>query len=151
MKRLLYIIFLMLISWDFSSSAAPRDERGEAILILDKAFYYELYATPLVHREQYLEKKINMIVQGHAVVTVIDRLSRYRKQYRVQLEDNAAQRYKLTIIYNIFFDNEDSLKMLNQNEIFEFKGQFMSCTSLNTNQNAFIIDIVLEEGAILIE
>ncbi len=92
-----------------------------------------------------------MIVQGHAVVTVIDRLSRYRKQYRVQLEDNAAQRYKLTIIYNIFFDNEDSLKMLNQNEIFEFKGQFMSCTSLNTNQNAFIIDIVLEEGAILIE
>jgi len=126
-------------------------ENGNDTLYLDKKFFWKFSGTPLIEKDNFLEERMNRIVRGRAVIKSIDRVDRYRKQFRIELVDKAAERYKLTIKYYIFFDSEEYEKMLVEGEIIEFKGQFMAYTPVNNYRNSYIIDIVLEEGAIVIE
>jgi len=144
LKKTCLIVFFIGFTSLFHLPAADR-------VFFDKNFMKSLSSTRVIERDSYFESRINSIVQARAAVVSFDKAGRYKRLFRLMLEDTEAPAYKLKIIYNVFLNKEDTLTLLTTGDDFEFSGQLISCAPLNTGRTAYVLDIVLEEGALLIE
>ena len=143
MKKFLVTVFIMF----FLVSLRAEEEK----VFFDKAFMKNLNSAKIIERDARFEKNLNSIIQARAVVISFDKTARYKRAFRVILEDREAAVYKIKIIYNVFFNKEETRSILDIGDNFEFSGKFVSCAPLNTGRTAYILDIVLQEGALLIE
>ena len=123
----------------------------EEKVFFDKIFMRNLGSARTIERDSHFEKSLNSIIQAKAVVISFDKTARYKRTFRVILEDKEAEAYKIKIIYNVFFNKEETRLILGAGDNFEFNGKLVSCAPLNTGRTAYILDIVLQEGALLIE
>ena len=110
-----------------------------------------LYQTKPIIRDDFLEKRLNRIILTRGKIVSIDKSKRYKRRYRIVVTDLEARGLKLNVKYYVFIDNKESYSFLSKNSIFEFNGQFMAFTPLNSKRDSYIFDIVLEKGAIIIE
>ena len=123
----------------------------EQKVFFDKTFMRNLNSAKAIERDSFFEKNLNSIIQTRAVVVSLDKTARYKRLFRLVLEDKEAEAHKMKIIYNVFFNKEETRSILNAGDIFEFSGQLVSSAPLNTARTAYILDIILQEGALLIE
>ena len=121
------------------------------LLILNNNFYQKLFRTPSIERDNYLNNNLNKVIQTRGIITKIDKEGRYNKKYRIILVDQVAKYAKLKIQYYIFIDDEDSINILAENETFEFSGQLVACTPVNTRRDSYIFDIIFEKGAVIVK
>ena len=126
-------------------------EEKDVTLYINNDFCSAFMKMPAVMRDDYLKDRLNAIVMCRGKVVSIDKIGRYKKPYRVVLRDPEAEKYGLFLTYYVFIESEDSVKLLAENEIFEFKGQIMSYTPVKVSRDAYILDILLEKGAIVVE
>ena len=124
---------------------------AEEKIFFDKTFMRNLSSAKIIERDSLFEKSLNSIIQASAVIVSFDKTGRYKRTFRVILEDKEAETYKIKIIYNVFFNKEETRSILGAGDNFEFSGKLVSCAPLNTGRTAYILDIVLQEGALLIE
>ncbi len=120
-------------------------------LPLDKKFFSEFQRTAPILRDDFLESRMNSIVLARGMVTSIQKNTRLKKKYRVILTDPEAERLNVKIIYHIYIDSTVSISMLSENRNLEFSGQLIAYTPLNSKRDAYILDILFEKGAIIIE
>jgi len=123
----------------------------EPKVFFDKTFMRNLNSTRVIERDSHFEKSLNLIIQARAVVISFDKTTRYKRLFKLVLEDREAEIYKIKIIYNVFFNKEETHSILDNGDNFEFSGKLVSCAPLNTGRTAYILDIVLQEEALLIE
>jgi hypothetical protein len=114
-------------------------------------FIRRISPTHPIRRDAYLGLYANSIVQGRGTVLLSDQKGRYKRKYRLVLEEGETRSYRIRIIYNVFLENEDTISMISAGAVFEFRGQLMTCTPLNTSRNAYVLDIVLQEGALVLQ
>ncbi len=117
--------------------------------VLGREFYAGLQNADPIQRDQYLESQLNMILTGKGYVQSIDSFNRYHRRYRITVISNQAE--NLNIIYYLFTDKEEYLKLVNKNDLFEFRGQFVIFTPLSSRRDSYIFDIIMEDGAIVVE
>lgn len=117
--------------------------------VLSKEFYANLQKSEPIRRDFILDGQLNKIIQGKGYVDSIDTTERYRRRFRIVVIGNETP--NLNIIYYLFTDNEEYIKVLNKKDLFEFKGQFVIYTPLSSRRDSYIFDIIMEDGAILIE
>ncbi|MCP4134959.1 MAG: hypothetical protein GY754_28550 [bacterium] len=148
MRTIFVILLCMMLSVSaFSDESVPVKKVEE----FNKTFFRSLLSVSPIQRDLFWKERLNTIIAGKGVVLSIEKMKRYKKNYRVVLRDKNAYRYNLGIKYYIFVEKEESIALLVKDEVFEFKGQVMAYTPVNTRRNEYIIDILFEEGAISIE
>jgi len=141
---------LLLFFLAFAATAGLEAGTGDRV-VLNRDFYSALSSVPAILRDEFMDGKLNGIVMARGRVKSVEGMKRYKKSYRVTLNDADSARTGMTIIYYLFMDNRDSISMLEKGALVEFSGQLMACTPLNTRRDSYILDIVLEKGAIVIE
>ena len=145
MKSKLLVIFL------FASAVSVSSDLTVKQFNLDKKFFIELHKIHSVMRDMYLESRLNSIVSGRGLITAIDMVQRLKKNYRVVLVDQEAARTNLNISYYIYIADMHTVSILKKNEMFEFTGQLIAYTPLNSKRDSYIFDIILEKGTMLFE
>ncbi|OHD63775.1 MAG: hypothetical protein A2176_14680 [Spirochaetes bacterium RBG_13_51_14] len=130
--------------------AAPEESESGRIP-MDNKFFSEFYRTPPVLRDGLLENMLNSIVLGRGLIKSIDKTQRFKKKYRIVLVDLDAERMNVRIVYYIYIDSKNSISMLKENENLEFSGQLVAYTPANTKRDYYILDILFEGGAILVQ
>ncbi|MCU0846260.1 MAG: hypothetical protein MUD12_00050 [Spirochaetes bacterium] len=143
--------FALLLSLLALAAAAGLDAGTGDRAVLNRDFYSSVSSVPAILRDEFMDRKLNGIVTARGRVKSVEEMKRYKKRYRVALNDADSARTGMTIIYYLFMDNRDSIAMLEKGALVEFSGQLMACTPLNTRRDSYILDIVLEKGAIVIE
>jgi hypothetical protein len=141
--------FVSLLFCCFLCSATAAEE-GTPISMTGELFS-RFSQTPAISRDAYLGVYANSIVQGRGTVLSSDQKGRYKRKYRLVLEEAETLPYRIRIIYNVFLENEDTISLLAAGAVFEFRGQLMTCTPLNTSRSAYMFDIVLQEGALVLQ
>lgn len=136
-------IFLILIS------VSPLFSDNE--LVMDSAFFRKFSSVSIISRDDYLEGYVNGIIIGRGKITSVTESERYRKRFRVVIESSDSSRFGQRFTFYLFLDNKDTADLLTAGTDFEFKGQFMGYTPLNTKRNAYIIDAVLMDASTVIE
>lgn len=120
-------------------------------LPLDKKFYTEFYRTPPVLRDDFLESKLNTIVIVRGMITSINKIQKFKKNFRIVMMDQEAERLNIRITYHVYIDSKHSISMLKEKENLEFSGQLIAYTPTNSKRDAYILDIIFEKGAMLVE
>lgn len=145
LKNIMLILGLVFLS---NSVLSVPDQKQ---LLLNNAFYADLGKTAPVSRDFIFENKLNMIVQGRGLIKSVQKMQRYKKNFRITLIDQDAERHNFKIILYIYIDNKNSISLTKENEKLEFSGQLVAYTPVNSKRDAYILDIIFEKGAILFE
>ncbi|HOP61838.1 MAG TPA: hypothetical protein PK358_15120 [Spirochaetota bacterium] len=124
---------------------------SQSEIVMDRSFFSKFSRIRTISRDDYLEGYINGIVIGRGKITSITESSRYKKKFRVVVESTDSSRYNQRFTFFLFLDNRDTADLLTAGTDFEFKGQFMGYTPLNTRRNSYIIDVVLMDASTVIE
>jgi hypothetical protein len=137
-------VFLAIVTGTVSFS-----ETKDKIVQLNHEFYAGLLKSKPLVRDVLLNGMQGVIVQGSGYVESVEKSERYRRHFRITAIDNEAS--DLNIRLYIFADNEEYLTLLKKGDSFDFKGQFVIFTPLNSRRDAYIFDIILEEGALSVK
>lgn len=117
----------------------------------DGAFFAQLSRTPPILRDSILDEKRNAVIIGRGLLRSIEKRERYQKRFCVVASDPEAERYGIVVRYFIFVDKKESIALLKEGAMLEFTGQLMAYTPLAAYRTSYVFDILLEEGAILVE
>lgn len=144
MNRMLHILTIFLCTIVTVNVLAGEIKE----IILDAAWYATLQNSDAIARLQMLEALKDTLVKSQGTVVKVEESSILKKKYRIILYVNLP---KLKIMYYCYTDKEDYLDLLQQGDAFEFSGQFIIATPLNTKVDAIICDIILEDGAVIVK
>jgi hypothetical protein len=141
----------ILLAAALLSVVIPIHSQERAAFPLDGKFYSELSRTPAVLRDGAWSSRLNTVVMARGIITAVDTVKRFKKHYRVVLTDREAERVSLRIIYHLYIEDTNTVSMMKDNEILEFSGQVIAYTPLTSRRDAYIVDILFEKGATIIE
>ncbi len=147
MKEILRNIIFILLALVISSESFP--EIKSKVIQLNHEFYADLIKSKALTRDILLNGMQGAIVQGSGYVESVEKNERYRRHFRITAIDNEAS--ELNIRLYIFADNEEYLTLLKKGDLFDFKGQFVIFTPLNSRRDSYIFDIILEDGALSVK
>lgn len=120
-------------------------------LVMDSMFFKKFGSISAISRDDYLEGFINGIIIGRGRIISVTEKERYKKKFRILIESTDSVKYNQKFIFYVFLDNRDTADLLTTGTDFEFKGQFMGYTPLNTKRNAYIIDVVLMDASTVVK
>jgi hypothetical protein len=139
---------LITVKFMPSLSAEPAgDDAGRTVM--GREFYINLQSADPIRRDLLLESRLNGILTGKGYVQSVEAHQRYHRRFRITVIGNQAE--NLNIIYYLYTDNEEFMKVANKNDLFEFRGQFVVFTPLSSRRDSYIFDVIMEEGAIVVE
>jgi len=139
---LLSAVLTVLLSFQVYSVENP---------VFDRTFFQSFARMNSLQRQIYLEDITNRIVIGRGTVLTVVERENYKKQYRIEVLAGEASPLRLKFIYYVYFDDKNIIDLLTEDASFEFKGQLMGITPLNTVRSDFILDVVLMEGSTIID
>ena len=149
MKKLLAAMIICLTAG--IALPAASGETAPAPLPLDAPFYTAFSRTPAILRDDYLKARLSAVVLGRGLITSISRVPGFKKNFRIDMVDQEAERLGIRITYRVHVDSKHTISMLKEHERLEFTGQLIGYTPTNSRRDAYILDILLEKGAMLIE
>lgn len=119
--------------------------------VFDRTFFQSFSRMNSLQREIFLNEMTNRIIIGRGTVLTVVERENYKKQYRIEVLAGEAAQQRLKFIYYVYFDDKNIIDLLTEDANFEFKGQLMGITPLNTLRSEFILDVVLMEGSTIID
>ncbi|HQF08742.1 MAG TPA: hypothetical protein PLM53_10695 [Spirochaetota bacterium] len=136
----------------FPARLFPEQETAKQnSLPLDKKFFVEFVRIPLIMRDDFIENRLNTVVLARGVVTSIEKNISLKKKYRVIIRDTEAERLNIKVTYHLYVDSTVTISMLQENKNLEFSGQLIAYTPTSSKRDAYILDIMFEKGAVIIE
>ncbi len=151
MKKIFVFMIFCLIAGLPLPARSEEAPPAPAPLQLNAQFYGGLLRTPAILRDEYFKKKLNSVVLGRGMITSIMKAQRFKKNFRIDMIDHEAGRLNIRITYRLHVDSTHTISMLKEKEQLEFTGQLIGYTPMNSRRDAYILDILLEKGAMLIE
>ena len=131
-----------------AASIAVNGQTQAGSPVLADDFYAGLRASPAIRRDFFLDGHLNKILSGRGRVVSVDATGRYKRRYRIVLEGPFVSP---KITFYLFADGDDYRSLLSEGDLFEFKGQFVVYTPLDSRREAYIFDVVMEEGAVVVD
>ncbi|MEJ5362931.1 MAG: hypothetical protein WHV26_12795 [Spirochaetota bacterium] len=122
------------------------DEAKE--VILDNQWYASLQNSDPIKRLQMLDALKDKVVKASGQVVKVEESNLLKKKYRIILSVNLP---RIKILYYCYTDKEDYSDLLQPEDTFEFSGQFIVATPLNTRIDTILCDIILEDGAVVVK
>ena len=142
MNKISLLFCLLLVGFNLQAKESP--------VIINKAYMSSLMSRSTIARDQFVQQSVNSIIQARGEILSIDRKGKFNRQFRLKVRDAASDRHGIDIIYYIYLNRDDTFEMLNAGMSYEFNGQVLFATPLNSARTSFGYGILLGEGAILI-
>jgi hypothetical protein len=120
-------------------------------LVFDSDFFKSLSRMSTIERDIYLDELPGRIIIGRGTILTIVERENYKKNFRIEVSAGESSRYRLKFLYYVYFDDKNIIELLSENSSFEFKGQLMGITPVNSQRSEFILDIVFMEGSTIIQ
>jgi hypothetical protein len=144
-----FILITMSVSAVFGASPSPSAKpKSIAVYSMNNAFFSALASDSLIERDNRILSRVNAIVDGIATVTKIEQRVQYKKKICIVA---VLTQSKITIIYNIYAENIEFGEILQPGQKMSFKGQIASVAHVNTRRDTYVVDIILEDGAAVVE
>ena len=124
--------------------------KAQDSIIINNAYVSSLASRVVIVRDQFVQQSVNSIIQARGEILSIDRRGKFNRQFRLKVRDTASDRHGIDIIYYIYLNRDDTFEMLNAGMSYEFNGQVLFATPLNSARTSFGYGVLLGEGAILI-
>jgi len=142
-------IFVIILVVFFASSAELVYSKSKVDVELDKSFFSELANMNPVARQSRLEGLRDKVILARGFVESFEQYTRYRRKYRIVVIDNESE--IINVRFYIYTDEKDFGEVLQKGDIFEFTGQFVIETPINSKMDAYIFDVLLEDGALVVQ
>jgi len=120
-------------------------------LVFDRDFFRSLSRMSSIQRDVYLDGLPGKIIIGRGTILTVVERGNYKKNYRIEVSAGESSSFRLKFLYYVYFDDKNIIDLLSENSSFEFKGQLMGVTPLNSQRSEFILDIVYMEGSTIID
>jgi hypothetical protein len=150
MKTFFSAAFITAVLALFSSPAGAQGtgKAMEVFSVTDKVID-SCSALDLISRDEFWKTKLNTLLEGKGKVVSVEERPQFRRKYRITLTGGIDS--KVALVYYIYTDNEEYTRLLVPGTFFGFKGQFVMFTPLNSKRNLYLLDLLLEDGAALVE
>jgi len=146
----LFIIMLQVSPYAQSGAdAGKKNISGMGQFSVNDKVLNDFLRIDLIRRDDFWKGKLNTILETEASIVSVENKTQFRRKYRITAVSGSENRILIT--YYIYTDNEEYIRILQPGEKFGFKGQFVMYTPLNTKRNAYVFDIILEDGAAVVE
>jgi hypothetical protein len=119
------------------------------IFSMNDRFLSELGSLELMKRDRFIAEKLNTIIEATGTVLTFEEHPQFRKKFRIVVTSGAGK--SVTIIYNIYTENGDYAALLPEGQKFNFRGQYVMVTPVNSKRDLYIIDVILQDGAAVVE
>lgn len=152
MKKITSTIFIFLIisSFAFSNSENSNDKTSLPPLEISQKILAEVVREQPIARDSVWDKYFDRIIVARGYVQAVEKSQRYTKKYRIVMFDDLNNR-RLSLKFHVYTDSSEYMTLLSKGDLFEFKGQFVMYTPINTKKDAYVIDVVLQDGALVVE
>lgn len=100
-------------------------------------------------RDSFLRNNLNKIIETVVVVQNVEKSDMFRRGYCIYAKTVLAG--KVTLFFHIYTENQEYSNLLSEGTKFSFKGQFLMFTPLNSKRDAYIIDVALEDGGVVVD
>ncbi len=140
-------IILFIIAAFMSMCIQSFSDEKKAEVILDNEFYTSLQNSDAIMRIRTFDMLKDVIVKGTGNVVKVEVADVLKKKFRIVLSLNL---HGIQILYYCYTDQDEYFDLLQPDDLFEFSGQFVVATPLNVRFDTFIIDVLLEEGAVVV-
>lgn len=147
-KKYFFLIFSILLTVITVRLFSADKKQIIPQVILDDKFYAEMQGIDPIKRDLFLDKILNKIVQGRGYVESVSSHRRYDRNFRIAIRNKDKNH---NVLFYIFSNNDQYVSILNKDDPFEFKGQFIIYTPLTSKRDLYIFDIILEDGAVVLE
>jgi hypothetical protein len=156
-KSLAVIIFFALFSSgtgyhvyaEQNGSKMGTAGQGMEVFSVNDSVVNTCFSLDLINRDDFWKGKLNTMLESRGKVLAVEDKSQFRRKYRITVESRDDSR--ISLLYYIYTDNEDYKDHLQPGSVFGFKGQFVMFTPMNTKRNLYVLDIILEDGAAIVE
>ncbi|MBP7901439.1 MAG: hypothetical protein KA015_01350 [Spirochaetes bacterium] len=102
-----------------------------------------------IEKDKYILSLQKKTISAKVIIDSIDINNEYKKGYRII--SLLQEKNQVVFIFHIYSEKKDYIDLLKKGDTFEFKGQLVLSTPLNTKRDKYILDIILEDGAIVLE
>ncbi|HOF32691.1 MAG TPA: hypothetical protein PK624_02065 [Spirochaetota bacterium] len=140
MKILLTSAFLLLTSTTLFS---------ENIFIFNSSNIIKITKMNPIEKDKYILSLQKNIISAKVVIESVEENTEYKRAYRIT--STLINSNQTTFIFHIYSEKKDYIDLMKKGDIFEFKGQMVLCTPLNTKRDKYIIDVILQDGAMVFE
>ncbi|MGQ9844010.1 MAG: hypothetical protein ACUVRK_10650 [Spirochaetota bacterium] len=140
------LIYTAIIVCAIVTGNVMADEAKE--VILDTKWYDLLQNSDTIKRLQILEALKDTVVKAQGQVVKVEESNLLKKKYRIILSISLP---KIKVLYYCYTDKADYVDLLQPQDTFEFSGQFVVSTPLNTKVDSIVCDIILEDGAVVVQ
>lgn len=120
-------------------------------MVFDNDFFQSLSRMSSIERDIYLDELPGRIIIGRGTILTIVERENYKKKFRIEVSAGESSKFRLKFLYYVYFDDKNIIDLLSENSSFEFKGQLMGITPVDSRRSEFILDIVFMEGSTIID
>jgi hypothetical protein len=146
-KKNIIIVIVILLFGLFKFNILAQND---SLFIINKKNLAKISRLLPFERDEYLQKRLNKKIVAKGYIEAIKEKAKFKKKYRIDIIDSSEAK-KIDIRYYIYTDKKEYLDLLNKGDLFEFKGQFVIYTPLNSNRSSYVFDVILEDGAIVVD
>ena len=140
MKILLISAFILFISTNLIS---------DDIFIFNSLNVSKVSKMNPIEKDKFILSIQKSIISAKVVIESVEQNTEYKRAYRIT--SVLSESNQTSFIFHIYSEKKDYIDLMKKGDIFEFKGQMVLCTPLNTKRDKYIIDVILEDGAIVLE
>ncbi len=149
-RNIKYIItFCVLLTFFGIFSTSAQDE-PELIVRIDAVFVSQILKTLPIDRDDLIDSYLEKIVVTKGYVERVIKKNIYKQQYCIELIDslnNSGMNFK----FHLYTENSEFSTLLDKGDLFEFKGQLVMYTPASLKKDIYVLDIILEDGALVVE
>lgn len=120
-------------------------------LVFDNNFFNSFARMKSIQRDVYINELPGKIIIGRGTILTVVERENYKKKFRIEVLAGEASQNRFKFLYYVYFDDKNIIDLLSEDSNFEFKGQLMGVTPVNTQRSEFILDIVLMDGSTIID
>jgi len=146
---IIYTVFFVSAGFsDDASNPVKSEQKILPVFSLNNAFLTELASRDPMKRDLFLSSKLNVLIEGTVNVMSVEEKAMFKRKYRITGNFIAGS---ITLVCHIYSDNQDYSVLLAEGQKINFKGQLVVITPLSSRRDSYILDIILEDGAAVVE
>lgn len=141
----LLIPFLILLLIGSATGDSSSD-----LLHIDSSYIRTISALSPLVRDKRMDQLKNRMIFASGTIQSKETIERYDRPVLLKITDT-NHRTGVTLIYYLFMSIQQDPDLLASGDSFEFRGQCMKITASSAHRSEYILDVILEEGALTID
>ncbi|MBN1500642.1 MAG: hypothetical protein JW982_10820 [Spirochaetes bacterium] len=147
-RKIFMIVSMFILSAVITNASAQPAEYS--IVRIDDAFVNKVLQAAPIERDEFIDTYLEKLVFTRGYVERVVKKNIYKQTYCIELIDSLNSS-RMNFKYHLYTENKEFTTLLEKGDLFEFKGQFVMYTPVSLKKDIYIFDIILQDGALVVE